>query len=78
MGKQRRTSYDVLEIVTASHGLLLRDTHSEDDVTELIRLKLPKIKTETKTETKIKTKTETKITLKTKTVDFHVKPIELQ
>lgn len=53
-------------------------THSEDDVTELIRLKLPKIKTETKTETKIKTKTETKITLKTKTVDFHVKPIELQ
>lgn len=68
----------MLEIVTASHGLLLRDTHSEDDVTELIRLKLPKIKTETKTETKIKTKTETKITLKTKTVDFHVKPIELQ
>lgn len=70
----------MLEMVTASHGLLLRDTHSEDDVTELIRLKLPKIKTETKTktETKIKTKTETKITLKTKTVDFHVKPIELQ
>lgn len=53
-------------------------THSEDDVTELIRLKLPKIKTETKTKTKIKTKTETKITFKTKTVDFHVKPIELQ
>lgn len=68
----------MLEIVTASHGLLLRDTHSEDDVTELIRLKLPKIKTETKTKTKIKTKTETKITFKTKTVDFHVKPIELQ
>lgn len=68
----------MLEIVTASHGLLLRDTHSEDDVTELIRLKLPKIKTETKTKTKIKTKTETKIAFKTKTVDFHVKPIELQ